>query len=532
MPINKAKKISKYKLLLFGVLLLAFIFRFYKLTDWFSFGMDQEYEAYIVRNIASLRHFPLIGVNASDSGLYLGPFFIYLATLPYILFQGNPIGWAITASLLGVAVTFLIFIITRKIFSLKAAYFASFIYAVSFLASFYDRHFWNPMLMGVISILTFYLMYLIEEGKYHKLPYLAAVLGLGFHSHLSVLALMPAAVYVIIKNLRKFRKKILLKTGLVFLFFLLPLFIFDIRHDFTNLQAAGRLLTGKSQNLSFSTFGTNAGTVLNFLGRFLYVPPMADLYTETGQCRELNSFRKNAYPEIMILALFGFGLFLVFNQNKLFKILRLSKYFPDHRQERGGKLLLFMLITSLLMVLVYPRNFYEYYLVFFIPLLAVSLGLLLTYLSARENLSLVVYLALFVYFILNLVSLFTAQTSYSYRNKMVILDYAQSQLKDKNYSLEALGECPRFGGWSYLFNRFVGTANSTYMDSYFNWLYYDKPVKAKADSIILLSMIDPRIKNDLISKWQEIKLRYLTEYSITAQKMFENIHVFILTPNK
>src|SRR3989338_11478511 len=150
--------IKSQHILVAVILFLALFFRFYKLTDWFSFGMDQEYEAFLVRNIITGKHFPLIGVNAGGTGIYLGPIFIYLASLPYLIFRGNPLGWAVTASFLGVITTWLIYHIVAKLFNQKAALFSSFFYAVSFLASFYDRSFWNPSLVPLLSLLIIYFL--------------------------------------------------------------------------------------------------------------------------------------------------------------------------------------------------------------------------------------------------------------------------------------------------------------------------------------------------------------------------------------
>src|SRR3989337_808761 len=94
----KAGKEKAVPSLLLSILFLAVFFRFYHLSDWFSFGMDQEYEAFLVKNIVTGKHFPAIGVNAADTGLYLGPFFIYLAVIPYLLFQGNLLSFAFFSS--------------------------------------------------------------------------------------------------------------------------------------------------------------------------------------------------------------------------------------------------------------------------------------------------------------------------------------------------------------------------------------------------------------------------------------------------
>jgi len=63
---QRKRKVNRTSLILFIILLLAFFFRFYKLTEWFSFGMDQEYEAFLVKNIVEGNHIPLIGVNAGE----------------------------------------------------------------------------------------------------------------------------------------------------------------------------------------------------------------------------------------------------------------------------------------------------------------------------------------------------------------------------------------------------------------------------------------------------------------------------------
>jgi len=514
---QRKRKVNRTSLILFIILLLAFFFRFYKLTEWFSFGMDQEYEAFLVKNIVEGNHIPLIGVNAGDTGIYLGPYFIYLSVIPYLLFLGNPLGFAVTASFLGVVVTYLIFVIVKKLFSLPAGLFAAFFYAASFLASYYDRSFWNPMPVPLLSLLIVYFIYRIVRGDGKYLVFLAFVFGLIFHTHLSLLIFTPIVIYVLIVNRQKFSRKIIIWSLCVFLFMLAPLLLFELRHNFTNSRAVIKSFSAEN-NSQTSGFNNRAYHLMNFLGRFIWIPPAPDLFVEKGMCRDLLWLRKNAYPEIIGLTVLALAVFL----------------YLHHPGKRSAAYALVMAVFSmgLLAVLFYRGNFYEYYLLFLLPFLAIVLGIVVSILNRSENLKPLAVLIVFVFLVLNLITLFTAQNSYTHNNKIAVTQFTKKYVSQDTFNLEALGECPRFGGWRYLFEYNVGTPVHSYMDSYFQWLYQDKTPSGQPEKVVLLSMIDARSAPKTIARWQEDKVRFLTGYNILAEKLLKNIHVFILSPIK
>src|SRR3989338_8621824 len=188
------------KVIFIGILFLAFLFRFYNFQNLFFFGMDQEYEALIVKNIVDFKHFPLIGVNASDTGLYLGPAFIYLAAVPFYIFRGNPLGWGLTASFLGVLTVYFIYKVGKKMFSKKVGFFASLLYSSSFLTSFYDRQFWNPTPIPLFSLLIGFLLYRILNNNRKSLLLLALSFGIAIQAHLSILIFLPLIIYAVMKK--------------------------------------------------------------------------------------------------------------------------------------------------------------------------------------------------------------------------------------------------------------------------------------------------------------------------------------------
>ncbi len=303
---NKSNKWIPY--LLGIILLLAIFFRFYRLHNWLSFGMDQEYEAFLVKNIVTGKHFPLIGVNASDTGLYLGPAFIYFATVPYVLFGGNPIGWGITASLLGLLTVYLIIRIGKEMLSENTGIFAGLIYASSFLVSFYDRKFWNPMPIPLFSLLMGLFLFRIMQRKSSNLVWLSVIFALSFHIHLSLLIFTPIILFIIWIRRKIFSKKLILLSFALFLLIQTPIIAFEIRHNFLNSRAAVNLIFDKSIE-RVSTVFERGNLALSTVGRYFWLPLNADLSLETGQCRELASFTKNAYPEGIVLVLIGLIIF-------------------------------------------------------------------------------------------------------------------------------------------------------------------------------------------------------------------------------
>lgn len=502
------------------ILFISIFFRFYKISTLFPFGMDQEYEIFLVKNILNLSHFPLIGVNAGDTGIYLGPLFIYLTTIPYFLLLGNPLGFAIFASSIGVLTTFIIFKITKIMFSQKTAFFSSFIYASSFLSSFYDRHYWNPTPVPLLSLLIGFFLFKITQGNSKYLYFLATAFAFVFHTHLSLLVFTPLIFWVLIKNKNKFPKKTLLRSFLIFFLFISPLVFFDFRHNFTNSKAVFSMFFNSTQNGSKSSIMERTNIFINFLGRFFWVSPTPDVFTEKGLCQELRSLKKNAYPEVIGLA-FIFIIFFIYMHHKLQTL--------NHNS--SAKFVISIFLSAILFVFLYSRSFSEYYLNFLTPYLSILMGVSLSYIWKFVQGEIAVTVFLCIYLVLNLITLFTAKNSYSLNNQKSVLQFAKKYTIDQKYSLEALGDCPRFAGWRYLFEYYNGEPVSSYMDSYFGYLFKQSSYNAP-DKIVLLSVIEDTSAPERIQFWQEQKINYLTKFDIIDQKSFANAHVFILEPKK
>ena len=527
---RKITKVNSLKLpiTLAFILLVAVFFRFYRVYDWLFFGMDQEYQALIVNNIVRGLHFPLIGVNASDTGLYLGPLFSYFSSIPFALSGGNPMGWAVVASSVGVVTCAIVFIVGSKMFSRRIGLLAALFYAVSFLISFYDRQYWNPTFVPLISLLLGYQIFQLLKKYETSLIWIAFLLGLATHIHLSLLLFIPLVIFAWWKVRRSVHKKTVAYAAISALLMLSPLIVFDIHHGFTNVKAAVRTFSGLNASTHPSTFISRGQAFLSTLGRFVWVPAASDLFVESGQCTNLSSYRKDAYPEGILITVLGIGIFYHIIKDRKKERLRFTVQ-DVHNLPAAAIVLLGIIILTVLFVIFYQRLSFEYYFLYLFPWLSIMLAVSARYLWQKEHAKVVVITIIIIMMIANFLTLTTSYSSYSYKDKIEAMKFAGRFVHENAYNVDAVGDCARFGGYRFLFDRFVGTPIWSYMDVYFRWLYENDNLQAKADRIVLLSMVDHRDVKEIISQWQQIKYEYLTNYPLIQKEKFGNIEVLILS---
>lgn len=516
------KRISYRTILVCIILLLAIFFRFYKIHDFLIFGMDQENEILIVKNIVSGKHFPLIGLSSADTGTYRGPLFLYLSAIPYVLFNGNPLGGAITASLLGVVVSFLIYRFGSKMFSSTVGIIGALIYSASFFVAYYDRQFWNPTFIPLLSLLIGYISFeVIKQRSYLLSILLIFILGIATHAHLTILIFLPLIFWVLWSIRHKLTAKRLGLLVFILIITQLPLILFDLRHNFLNSRALiSTINTIGNKSKVATTISERSQSVLSTVGKIIWVPSAADFADVSGQCRELLPFIKNQVTLGIILVIFIVGCLMLWQ----------SGIYKDKKNSIALSITLMITLQLILFVTFYNRYILQYYLTFFFPWLSLLLAWCIAFLWQNKNIKIILMPVIILFVLFNMITLITSRYSFSYREKINALKFVSMKLGGNPYSLEAVGECPRFGGLRYLAEYEIGLPLHSYMDSYFAWLYPETIKTVPKSRIVLLSMIDARISPELIEKWEKVKFQYLMDYNIEADEKFDKIHVFILTP--
>ncbi len=515
------------------ILLLALFFRFYHLQNWLSFGMDQENELLIVKNIIEKGHFPAIGLSAGDTGLYRGPFFLYVAVIPFLFFKGNPIGGAILVSSLGVLVVYLIYFLGKRMFSEKSALIAAFFYAGSFLTAFYDRQFWNPSWIPLFSIILGYLIFKVLSGNTRVLPLLFLLFGISIHAHLSLLIFFPLIIFTVFIGRKMFSKKIIILSIFLLLLTQSSLIFFDIRHNFQNSSNLVNLIFKREdQKIIFSNISGRLRILTSTFGRFYSVPLMPDLFAQSGQCNELIQYKKNPYIFETLIVILGIVMSIIILNKKGISMHsnKIKNYISANPSMTimGG-----IYFLTLVSVLIYNRQVFEYHYYYLFPWIAFTLGIFSEWLILKKHGKAIFYLFISSFLISNFLTFITSQYNFSYKDKMNAINFIKQNINNQPYTLEALGECPRFGGYRYLFEHILGyPPRSSYMDSYFGWLYQTNKEYSNQSLIVLLSLIDPRDKPENISKWEKEKISFITDNKILTEGRFGRIQVLILEPFK
>lgn len=209
------------------------------------FEIDQGRDYMAVKNIVVDHKLTLIGaeLGAGQAGLsYLfhGPGYFYLLSIPFIFFNGNPVGGVALMLLLGLsAIAFGVYFVI-KFWGIKEGLLMGFLLATCpYLigqSRFFENHFGAP----IFILIVFYFTYLFTKKpvKNYLFVFLAGLVS-AFIYNLELAISVPLSISLIVYCVYLFRKQalprlLLLMAGLAIGFS--PMFLFELRHGFMGLK--------------------------------------------------------------------------------------------------------------------------------------------------------------------------------------------------------------------------------------------------------------------------------------------------------
>ncbi|MBU2577796.1 glycosyltransferase family 39 protein, partial [Patescibacteria group bacterium] len=215
---------------------MAAILRFYYITRLEFFTYDQARDALFVKRMIVDRQWRLLGTQTSLPGMYLPPFYFYTIAPVLWLFKLNPAGIDIYSAFIGVLTVPLAFYVANKLFGRPAGVFSAGLFAVSPIVVELTRRAWNCNTMPFYILLAFYFVYRYFKEKRLK-DYLLAFVFYGYclSLHFGAWTLMPLFVFIWAYSLTKkgqIKFKNSLLAILILFFFVSPLLIFELRHNF------------------------------------------------------------------------------------------------------------------------------------------------------------------------------------------------------------------------------------------------------------------------------------------------------------
>lgn len=216
---------TKIILLLFALHLIS---RFYQLESRLIFTYDQLDSAWAAKRILVDHIYPLLGPgNKLGSGIFVGPAYYYLISIVYLFTNLDPIAAGIFAGTSSIFNFWVIFFVTRALFSSQVAIIALFVHTFAYSSIVFDRNQWEIDFVPSTSLIFFYLLYHIISGRIKLIPWLLFVLGATFHVHLTVASYL-SIIFLVTTPLWMRTKEIVksvLLTSPLFLIWLVPIII-------------------------------------------------------------------------------------------------------------------------------------------------------------------------------------------------------------------------------------------------------------------------------------------------------------------
>jgi hypothetical protein len=220
-------------ILALSILGLAFFLRIYRLDQLLGFYFDQGRDALVIRDLLLNHKLFLIGPTTGIDGIFLGPLY-YLTLIPwYALGDGNPVFPAIYSAMTTILALAFTARVGYEISGKRTAFIFLLMGGFSHWMIVFSRWLANPTQLMLASSLAIFGLWRVLNGKpkYWFLVSIAVAAGLQFEAA-GAIYFLPAIIIFLLFNRRLMPKgKVLILSGFIFFFFLLPQIIFDFRHE-------------------------------------------------------------------------------------------------------------------------------------------------------------------------------------------------------------------------------------------------------------------------------------------------------------
>lgn len=224
-------------IILLLIICLSLFFRTYQIVERYGYAHDAELFGWIVKDIVVNHHPRLIGQLTSAPGIFIGPLFYYMLVPFFLIFKMNPVGALVPITIIGVLTTLSYFVVFSKLFNKHTGLIIAFLHAILLTWVQFDRKIVPSTPTNLWMVWYFYTIIQIARGNFFVLPFLGILIGLVWHIHIALLPTLAAIPFsfIVSKKLPKIKE-----VGLFLLSLFisnLPLFIFEIRHSFSQTKA-------------------------------------------------------------------------------------------------------------------------------------------------------------------------------------------------------------------------------------------------------------------------------------------------------
>lgn len=504
------KKKGEIMLLIF-VVVVAFFLRFKNISKLNFFTYDQARDDLIVKRILVDRKFTLLGPQSSIGGVYLPPAYYYTLTIPLWFFNLSPVGPNVYTAFVGVLTSLLIYFAADYFLGKPAGIFSAILLATSPVMVQMSRTAWNPNTLPFFSLLSVFLAFVYWQTKKKKFLWLSSLsLGYTLSLHYSAFCLLPGFILILILSGIAEKKvwPVLIPFLIIFLFFL-PLFVFDIRHDFNltgNLKSIFLIAKNPSLNI-FSFLGSFLGSVYEVIliplaGYFVKdMTKFAVPYEFLGKLKvvfEATPISIIAHKALLV-AHFKWGV-LIFAAVILFSI---TLFFKSFQKNKPLFLIWVWFLSAIFFSRLFPGKIYFFYYLFLFPVSFVFMGAFLRWLFnqgkwLRRISSLTVIVLVLVNFQENLEMFAQEKGNRSLKDLKDVAAIISTNVEKEKFNVTALYKDP--GRWDHQALDYRYFIEAVYKKRPLDWYPEDYQ-----QSQILYLISEGEIPNPISSKIMEME---------------------------
>lgn len=207
------------KKLVLVLIILSFVFlRFWDIENRMQFTWDQVSNAWVMKDMLVDGKLPLEGMVAKlNSPIHIGPLYYYLLVPFYWVFGLDPVAAGVFAAVVSLGTAGVLFAVARRLFGSDVAVVSLAIYTFSSRIIVQDRIAWPVIFLPALSLVVFFSLVRIMEGKAKYLLLLGAALGFSLHIHFTAVFLF---LYLFLCTPFIIRQKEVFKHGVLgFVFF-------------------------------------------------------------------------------------------------------------------------------------------------------------------------------------------------------------------------------------------------------------------------------------------------------------------------
>lgn len=470
----------------------------------------------------------LIG-GGTPLGFHLGPAFYYLSALPLIFTKGDPIGWIFLTSLVSISTFYLMYLVGKTLYSETVGLTVGALWAFSFTTVSFDRHWWPLAMDPLFSLLTMLSLFHILKGRPRWWIVLSLTLSFAWQADLTNLVLFLAAGVivtstVVIPFLTRSLYRSRIESGMTRSFLIgcgilmlsfSPLIFFELRHPGANLGKFNLIRPGPA----------NAGP-----GLLKPAFVLAEFILSTFASLLVPNWKSNNISDWYIWCK-DVAASRISTPPTQMVIAAGFLFYPlvrwVRKRQSADFVMMIMLASGIGGMSIFRflgGDLFDFYVSSLYPvfLLSVSFSVVSLSLKFFKQFNLVAILTVFTVFIIyNVSRLFTTIHPQSLAIKQQAVAWVVGQVGDRSFSLESMSRCHRYNGIRYLFMLEGKEPVMSFTDPDFSWLYDAPPATTYPATFV--AFVTP----DDLSLDEEKRYNVLIERSI-ARKRFGAFDVVIV----